>query len=522
MRRAGLRPVPSEAPSPHRHPPARRGKVAVRRATLIAATLTAFSTPFMGSAVNVALPTIGRDLKMDALALGWVATAFILAAAASLVPLGRIADIYGRKRIFTWGVLLFTASSCLCALAPSAPFLILARVVQGVGGAMIFGTGTAILVSVFPLHERGRVLGFNVAAVYIGLSAGPFLGGLLTEHLGWRSLFLTMLPLGLVIVYIAAKKITVEWTDARGEPFDAPGAVLYAAGLAALMYGFASLPEARGVGFICGGLAGLALFVRREARTAYPILNLLIFRDNPAFIFSNVAALINYSATFSVSFLLSLYLQYIQGLEPMRAGLVLVAMPVMQALFSPLAGRLSDRIAPRILASAGMAATVVSLVLFTRLDAASTLPYILTGLIVLGVGFAFFSSPNTNAVMSAVNRKLYGVASGVLAAMRLTGQMMSMGIAMVVFSVLMGGAHVTPECHPQFLRALEVIFWVMALLCTAGVFASLARGGSPRRPGARSGADRAARFPVPRAGSAASAQREPTATVAASARTRDL
>jgi len=298
--------------------------------------------------------------------------------------------------------------------------------------------------------------------------------------------------------------------------------MIYAAALLCCMTGAPILTNVRGAALCAVGAVLLVLFARRQLRIAQPVFDVRLFAENRIFAFSNIAALINYSATFSVSFLLSLYLQYIQGLEPMRAGLVLVAMPVMQALFSPLAGRLSDRIAPRILASAGMAATVVSLVLFTRLDAASTLPYILTGLIVLGVGFAFFSSPNTNAVMSAVNRKLYGVASGVLAAMRLTGQMMSMGIAMVVFSVLMGGAHVTPECHPQFLRALEVIFWVMALLCTAGVFASLARGGSPRRPGARSGADRAARFPVPRAGSAASAQREPTATVAASARTRDL
>ncbi len=452
------------------------GSPAVRRATLVTATVTAFLTPFMGSAVNVALPSIGRDLAMDAIDLGWVATAFILAAAASLVPFGRLADIHGRKRIFTWGVVLFTAASGLCALAASARFLILARVIQGMGGAMIFGTGPAILVSVFPAAQRGRVLGFNVAAVYVGLSIGPFLGGLLTQHLGWRSIFLVMVPLGCLIVYYILRHMPVEWADARGEPFDTVGALLYAAGLTALMYGFSRLPDPHGAGFIAAGVAGLAVFTAWEARTAHPVLNIRIFRSNRAFAFSNLAALINYSATFAVSFLLSLYLQYIQGFAPVQAGFILVATPVIQALLSPLAGRLSDRIAPGILASGGMAATVVSLVMFTRLDAATGLPYILTGLVILGGGFAFFSSPNMNAIMSAVDRRQYGVASGISGAMRLIGQMMSMGIAMIAFAMTMGCTRLSPDCYPLFLRALTIIFAILSVLCVAGIFASLARG----------------------------------------------
>jgi predicted MFS family arabinose efflux permease len=268
----------------------------------------------------------------------------------------------------------------------------------------------------------------------------------------------------------------VEWADARGEPFDTVGALLYAFGLTALMYGFSCLPEMRGAGFIAAGGAGLVLFAAWEVRTAYPILNIRIFRSNRTFAFSNLAALINYSATFAVSFLLSLYLQYINGFTPVQAGVVLVATPVIQALLSPLAGRLSDRIAPRLLASGGMAATVVSLVMFTRLDATSTLPYILTGLVILGGGFAFFSSPNMNAIMSAVDRSLYGVASGVSGAMRLIGQMMSMGIAMIAFAMTMGCTRLSPDCYPLFLRALTIIFAILSVLCTAGVFASLARG----------------------------------------------
>lgn len=447
-----------------------------KRAALLVATLGSFLTPFMGSSVNIALPSIGNELAMDAISLGWVATAYLLATAMFLVPFGRIADIYGRKRIFTYGILTYTVASMLSAIAPSAAVLIASRVLQGIGGAMIFSTGVAILTSVFPAEERGKALGINVAAVYLGLSLGPFLGGLLTEHFGWRSIFVLNVPLGLIIIAFIFWKLKGEWAEAKGEKFDITGSVIYSLMLIAIMYGFTLLPEMSGVWLILIGAVGVVAFVKWEMKVESPVLNIGLFRNNRVFALSNLAALINYSATFAVAFLLSLYLQYIKGLSPQNAGLILVAAPVVQAVFSPLAGRLSDKIEPRIVASAGMGLTVISLVLLTFLGEKTSLGFIVASLIVLGFGFALFSSPNTNAVMSSVEKRFYGVASGTLATMRQIGMTFSMGMAMLLFTLYIGRVQITPEYYSLFLRSVNVAFVIFAVLCFGGTFASLARG----------------------------------------------
>lgn len=447
-----------------------------RRATLIAATLASFLTPFMGSATNVALPAIGREFTMDAVLLSWVATTYLLAAAVFLVPIGRFADIHGRKRIFVLGAAVFTAASLMAGLSISAEMLLIARVFQGIGSAMIFGTGVAILTSVFPPSERGRVLGINVAAVYIGLSMGPFIGGFLTQNLGWRSVFFAVVPVGLAAITFVTWKVKAEWAEAHGEPFDLPGTILYALSLMALMYGFSLLPEMAGAGLILVGAIGLVAFAILEVRARYPVLNVELFAHNRTFAFSNLAALINYSATSAVAFLLSLYLQYIQALSPQQAGLVLVAQPIVQATFSPVAGKLSDRVEPRIVASLGMGLTAIGLFLLVFLSPTTPLWAIVACLVLLGFGFALFSSPNMNAIMGSVERQYYGVASGTLGTMRLVGQTLSMGIATLLFGLYIGRVEITPSYYALFLASAKTAFAVFAALCTIGIFASLARG----------------------------------------------
>ncbi len=447
-----------------------------RPAALLVTTVGSFLTPFLGSSVAIALPTIGKQLSMSAIMLGWVSTAYLLAAAMFLVPLGRIADIYGRKKIFTIGVFTYAVASTLSALSTSAAMLITVQVLQGIGGAMIFGTAVAIVTSVFPADQRGRALGINVAAVYMGLSLGPFVGGLLTQYFGWRSVYWVNVPLCLLIIALLFWKLKGEWAEARGEKFDTPGAVIYSMTIIAIMYGFTQLPDVIGWILILAGAGGLIGFVIWETRIKSPVLDIGLFRNNTVFALSNVAALINYSATYAVSFLLSLYLQYIKGFDPELAGLVLIASPVMQAIFSPAAGRLSDRIEPRIVSSAGMGLTVVGLVFFIFLSNTTNLWYIIAGLLIIGLGFAFFSSPNTNAVMSSVDRKCYGVASATLATMRQIGMTFSMGMVMLIFGIFIGHVQITPEYYAGFLTSVNTIFIIFAVLCLAGVFASLARG----------------------------------------------
>jgi EmrB/QacA subfamily drug resistance transporter len=438
--------------------------------------MAAFLTPFMGSAVNVALPRIGGEFRMNAITLGWVATSYILAAAIGLVPLGRLADMRGRKRVFGWGVVVFTLGSIASALAVSTTTLLVARVVQGLGGAMMFGTGTAILTSVFPPQERGRVLGINVATVYLGLSLGPTLGGVMTQALGWRSIFWACVPLGVAVVAVVVWKLKGEWFEAQGERFDIAGTVLYGVALFCLMYGFTLLPAVSGGLLVGVGLAGLAGFVVLERRIKSPVLDISLFSRNQVFALSNISALVNYSATSAVGFLLSLYLQYARGLDARGAGLVLVAGPVVQAAISPLAGRLSDRVEPRIVASIGMGLTVVGLVSFTFLGSATPLGLIVAGQVLLGSGFGLFSSPNMNAIMGCVERRHYGIASGTVATMRMVGQMFSMGIAMLLLALFVGRVQITPNQHAGLLVAMRVAFVVFAVLCLGGVFASLARG----------------------------------------------
>jgi len=450
--------------------------VATKRVVLITAVMSSFLTPFTSSSVNIALPSIGTQLSLNAVALSWVATSYLLAAAAFLVPFGRTADIYGRKKIFRLGIIIDAVASILCAISNSGEWLIVFRALQGVGGAMIFGTGIAILTSVFPTNERGRALGISTAAVYTGLSVGPLVGGFLTGHFGWRSIFLLNAFLGLMIIVVVFWKLKGEWAEAKGESFDYVGSIIYSLALVAVFYAFSVLPALQGIWLIIIGVIGLAAFVRWEMRQKQPVLNISFFRNNTVFAFSNLAALINYSATFAVAFLLSLYLQYVKGFPPEHAGLILIAQPVIMVVCSPIAGSLSDRIEPRIVASIGMVLTTAGLVMLTFLSNVTSLQFILISLVILGLGFGFFSSPNTNAVMSSVERKSYGVASGTLGTMRLTGQAFSMGMVLLLFALYIGRVQITPEYYPLFLKSMKVAFSISAALCFAGIFASIARG----------------------------------------------
>jgi MFS family permease len=242
---------------------------AQEKSALFVATLTSFMGPFVISSVNVALPAIQKEFNADAVQLSWVATSLLLATAVILVPIGRIADLYGRKRIFAWGLALFTLSSVFAGFSGSIEMLIFARVIQGAAAAMFTTTGMAILTSIFPPQKRGRVIGIYVSAVYIGLSVGPFAGGILTQHIGWRSLFFLVGPFGILSLYITLKYLKGEWADARGETFDVIGSILYGISILALVYGASKLPDLKAIYLIIIGGVCLGIFVRQELRVQF-------------------------------------------------------------------------------------------------------------------------------------------------------------------------------------------------------------------------------------------------------------
>jgi len=448
----------------------------LENSTLTVATLTSFLAPFMISAVNVALPDIQADFAASAVMLSWISTAYLLSTAVFLVPVGKIADIYGRKKYFSRGLMLLVLSSALSALAPSVLMLIAFRVLQGVGAAMIITTGMAILTSVFPPHRRGRAIGIYVAAVYVGLSVGPTAGGVMTQHFGWRSIFWAVVPLGIFSIIVTRTCLRGEWKGAPGDKFDLIGSLLYGPSLVALIYGASFLPAPvafLGVGL---GVAGLIAFAVRQASVRYPVFDVCLFQNNRVFAFSSLAALINYAATFAVTFLMSLYLQYVKGFPPQTAGFILLFQPVIMAALSPFAGRLSDRIEPRWIASCGMGLTALGLLRLVFLGPETSTEAIIGILCLLGLGFALFSSPNMNAIMGAVEKKYFGIASGAVATMRLLGQMLSMAIATVVFTLIMGSAQISASNLPLFLKSAKIVFVIFTFLCAAGIYFSMARG----------------------------------------------
>jgi len=448
-----------------------------KNAALTMLALAAFLTPFMGSAVNLALPAIGAEFKMDLFGLSWLVTSFLLSAAVFLVPMGRLSDIHGRRRIFLAGSCVFAASSLLCCLAPSGSFLMAGRVLQGLGSSMIFGTSTAILTSVFPPKERGRALGIFIASVYLGTTLGPGLGGLMVQHLGWRSLFAAVALMGGAVAWMSAAQLEGEWAEAKGERFDLAGSALYGLATVSLLYGSTLLPSWNGaVLALCGALL-FAFFVILERRIEHPVFDVRLLFGNRVFAMSSLASLINYSATFAVGFVLSLHLQCVLGMEPSHCGMILLASPVAMAAVSPLAGALSDKADPGKVASAGMGLVAVGLLALTWISATGGIPYIVLCQALLGAGFGLFSSPNTNAIMGSVAKEHLGVASSTIGTVRLFGQMASMGVASTALSLFVGRASsLTHESAPQFLKAARLLFLVFCALCVLGVFASLARG----------------------------------------------
>jgi len=440
--------------------------------------ISSFIAPFLGASVNIALPSISKELGMNAVTMSWVSMSYLLASAVFLVPLGKLADLFGRVKVFILGNIIVAVASFLCAMARDSTMLIIFRVLQGIGSAMMFGTNMAIVTAVFPPEQRGKAIGINVTAVYLGLSAAPVIGGILTQTFGWQSIFYVTMPFGILVALAAQLIIKTDWTEAKSERFDYKGSFIYIVAMSAFMYGFSKLPDPLACVLAGTGIAGLLLFWRVEVKTPFPVFNMQLFFGNRLFALSNLAALINYATTFAVTFVLSLYLQYVRGLSPRDAGFLLIAQPIMMAIVASFSGKLSDKYQPRILASLGMGIIAIGLVMLLPLNELTSNSYLIMSLLLLGIGFGLFSSPNTNAVMSSVEKRHLGTASATVATMRMTGQMVSMGIATMVIHIFIGKNRISKLNEPAFLHSVTITFAIFILLSFVGIWASLARGKS--------------------------------------------
>jgi len=445
-------------------------------ATLMVVCLVQFLTPFLMSSVAVALPAVGDHFNTGAVHLGLVEVVFILAVSLFLLPAGKLGDIYGRKRIFLTGTLVLGMSAFFSVFSTGIEVFILFRFVQGIGAAMITGTSLAILSSVFPSNRRGKAMGMAVASVYLGVSAGPVVGGLLIVQLGWQWIFYFTAGIGGATFLLTLAWLRAEWRDAWDQPFDTAGSLLYILSLFVMVFGMINLASGVLYGLTAlAGAAGLLAFLRSEYGKRFPVLDVRLILSNRVLAFSNMATFINYAASFGLTFFFSLYLQYVKGMDPQITGFILVSQPALQAVLSPLAGSLADKIKPAWLSTVGMALCAAGLAIAVGVDAGTGYLGIILILGIMGIGFALFSTPNMLTVMGCVQSKDYGTASSLVSTMRTLGMLGSMTVVTLIFSVHMGDRAVTPETWPVFLSGMHLAFVIFSVLSIVGICFSMAR-----------------------------------------------
>ena len=443
---------------------------------LISVCLTNFLNSTTNSAVNVAAPTIASDLNANAILVSWIPTAFLLSSVVMLLPAGRLADIHGRKRLYVSGIIIFSVASILASLAGSIEVLLAVRLIQGLGSAMIFATGLAIVTSVFPTQNRGTALGIASASVYIGLSCGPLIGGWFTETYGWRSVFVFPVPFSLIAYFLILVNLKGEWKSQSPTQVDWLGGLIFAVWASCLFLGVSSLPRPVAFLLLIAGIAGFILFYYQQVNSKNPLVRFRAIMDNHIFSRSLLASICVYASNFPLVFLVSLYLQFIQGLSPHDAGKIMVLQAIMMAIIAPIAGRLSDLVEPRVIATAGCMIMACAFGLLQQIGADSSLYYIAACLLTLGFGFGLFTTPNNNAALSSVNRERLGIASALLNLSRVIGNMTGIAMVLILVSLILGGARLEPDQYPALLVTIR---WALALSCIyaiLGGFFSYTRG----------------------------------------------
>jgi EmrB/QacA subfamily drug resistance transporter len=444
------------------------------------------------SIVNISLPAIAHYFGTALTgAVEWVIIAYLVVIAGVLLTIGRLADMIGRKPIWVAGLIIFTAGSAICGASVSLGMLIAARALQGLGGALIMAISPAMLTSAFPPQERGRALGMNAVIVALGVSVGPTLGGIITEHFTWRWIFYVNVPIGIIGI-IATLRVLTERFHRNPGRFDPWGAILLAIGLVALTLGLSfgqewgwSSPLLMGTLII--GVLALVLLVIVEQHVSDPIIKFSLLRSR-VFLSANVSLILSFLALFAVSFMLPFYLEELRGFSTEQAGLLLTPLPLTIAVLAPFSGALADRIGTRWLAAGGLTIACIGLVFISQLDAHSSIWDIIWRLVFIGVGQAMFQSPNNSALMGAAPRGQQGVASGFLATGRVVGQSLSVALAGAIFASL-GGATaglllVSHHASPSQVAALQQTFTVgfhaafitSAAIAAIGIFTSLVRG----------------------------------------------
>ena len=440
------------------------------------------------SVVNIALPIISEYFRAPLYVIEWVVMSYLLVISSLLLTYGRLGDMYGHKRIYIGGFAIFTVGSLLCSLAPNIITLIISRVVQALGAGMLMSMGPAIVTDFAPVRNRGKALGVTAIAVAVASTTGPVVGGFLTSHFGWQSIFYINLPIGIAGT-LWAYNIIPDTSKRESQTFDIKGAAIIFSALICLLlplsyterYGWRNLYITL---FLVIGILLLFFFVYIERKVQYPMVDLSLFKSR-LFTMSNVSALINYMAQFSVMLLMPFYLQQLKGLPPSKAGFMLIPMPITTMIVAPISGALSDKFDSRYISSMGMGFISLGILLLSKLSFDSPNTYIIMALAITGLGTGLFQAPNNNAIMSCVPGNRRGIAASMLATMRNVGMVLGVAVSGALFSSRLGhmksvlaaeGLTGSELGVHSFIGALSFTFIVASVLAAVAVLTSLMRG----------------------------------------------
>ena len=455
---------------------------------LVTVGLGTFMSALDGSVVNTLLPVLARALGTSVAGIEWVTTVYLLVISGLLLSIGRAGDLFGHKRFYIAGFVVFVLGSALCGLARSAHVLIALRATQALGASMLMATGPALLTRSFPISQRGRALGTLGTFTYLGLTVGPSFGGWLAGVFGWSAVFYINVPIGALAIALAARSVADDRATGRQESFDFLGAAVFTTGLVALLialnqghaWGWTSAPT---VALLVVAAALLVVFVRVELRREHPMLDLTLFHGR-VFSAATASALLNYACVYSVLFVLPFLLIQGRGLTASRAGIVLTAQPIVMAAVAPVSGTLSDRLGSRWLATAGMLLLGIGMVALALLVSHGSLMQIAGALAVVGLGVGTFVSPNNSALMGAAPMHRQGIASGVLASARNVGMVLGVGYSGAVFTTVLARAPTPAAGLPAAVRASLLAASALAVIGTL-LSALRPQGGEPRSVGAQ-------------------------------------
>jgi MFS family permease len=487
---------------------------------LVLGSIGMFMGTLVTTVVAVALPVLGPALQLSYSEALWVQAAYVLTMSVFLIPVGRLADRHGLMRFYLIGLAIFAFFSVACSLAFSGPFLIAARGLQGAGAAFMAATSPALVTAVFPPEERGRGLGLNAMAGYVGLMAGPPIGGLIVGHASWRWIFLINVPLAIITLVngwfllgaerrdrASARERSTAEKSVEGRPaapaaggtgpetgfgasLDWAGTVLLGLLLISLLVPLISVPfwgwqSPLTLGLLAAFVVFLVAFIVVESRARDPLLELDLVRKNRVFAAGTSATFLNYAAIYGVTTLTAVFLQIVQGYSPQQAGLILLIQPLFMVGLSPVFGRLSDSVGSRFLATAGMLLAAAGMVQLGILPTPCPQWRVLLALGMVGIGLAAFSAPNTSSVMGSVKRSELSLASGFLGTMRTTGQGVSIALLGAIAASSLGptggrvlflGEEASEGAAVAFSNGYSAAMLVAAGLAVAGALVSLAQG----------------------------------------------